>query len=1010
MGEDEAATVKTLEDYKQVMFSLIKQHRGRVIDSPGDNILAEFASVVDAVQCGVAIQKELQARNADLPENRKMQFRIGINLGDVIEEGERIYGDGVNIAARLESLADPGGICISKTAFDQIETKLPLGYHFLGEQTVKNIAKPVGAYKVLMEPRVTGAERRGQAKGVWFWRRKPVLTSAVAVLIVLIAAAAWNFYWRAPKVEPASKEKMALPLPELPSIAVLPFVNMSEDPKQEFLCDGITEDIITALSKVPRLLVIARNSTFTYKGKSVKIKQVSEELGVQYVLEGSVQKSADRIRITAQLIDALKGHHIWAERYDRDLKDLFALQDEITIKIITALQVKLTAGETVQLIAKSTKNLQAYLKVLEAREFFYTLTKEGIAQSRRLSEEAIALDPEYAPAYLYVGSAHLMDVRMGSSKSPEESLKLASEFMKKAMALDDSDSTAHSLLGYLYVSTKQYDKAISECERAVVLAPNSPTSNIWMGFVLTLAGRHEEALRYAEQALRFDPLPLGWYFRALGQAYAWVNRYEEAITAHKKALQRAPNDIMTHLELTTTYSWAGRLEEARSQGAEVLRINPNFSLEESEKRSLYKNKADRERYYDGLRKAGLPDKPPLPLPDKPSIAVLPFVNMSEDKSQEYFSDGITEDIITNLSKVSGILVISRNSSFLYKGKQVKIQEVAKDLGVRYVLEGSIRRGGDKIRLSAQLIDGKTEHHVWADSYDRELKDIFSVQDEVTRKVVSELAVALTATEADRLLRKKTENFEAYEMLLRARNEGYKMKKENFMKAMELAQRVIELDPKLAGGYSSLSLYLSISVRLGWSASPREDMEKAFELAQKAVSVDATSPGGYFSLASIYLIQGKHDDALAAANTAVGLIPGDADTMLWLGYYLHWVGRGEEAIEVIKKAREMNPKYLYGRNPQYLNFMGYACFTAGLYEESISNMKKSIEIHGSNVAVDPFLIASYSELGRKEEAKEAAQQLFKATPTFSLSSWQLRRLYKRLEDSERLYEALRKAGL
>jgi adenylate cyclase len=606
MGEDEEATVRTLTAYREVLYTLIQQHNGQVLDSPGDNLLADFASVVDAVQCAVAVQKEIKARNDELPENRRMQFRVGINLGDVIQEEGRIYGDGVNIAARLEGLAEPGGICISKTAFDHIESKLPYGYDFMGDQTVKNIAKPVGAYRVLMEPRVTVAGKPAKGKPAP-GRQKALLIGAAALLVVAVAAGIWQFYTRRPSVEPASVDKMAHPLPDKPSIAVLPFVNMSDDPEQEYFSDGITEEIITALSKTPKIVVIARNSTFTYKGKPVKVNQVAEELGVQYVLEGSVRKAADRVRITAQLIDALSGQHLWAEQYDRALNDIFALQDEITVKIIGALQVKLTDGEMASISARGTENLQAYLKVLQAREAFYKITKEGFAQARLLSEEAIALDPKYAAAYLYLGSSHLMEVQIGSSKTPGDSLRQAFEYINKAIALDDRYSTAHSLLGFLYVMRMQHDKGIAECERAIGLSPSSANAHIWMSFVLTMAGRHQEAVRYAEQAVRLDPFPAGWYFRALGQAYSWVDRYEEAITAFKKSLQQAPNDIFTHLHLLVTYSWAGRLEEARAQAAVVLRINPKYSVSQAAKRSLYKHDADKKRYLNGLRKAGLPE-------------------------------------------------------------------------------------------------------------------------------------------------------------------------------------------------------------------------------------------------------------------------------------------------------------------------------------------------------------------------------------------------------------------
>ena len=353
MGEDEEWTLRTLNSYKGLIRNLVGEHRGRVVGSPGDNVLAEFASVVDAVECAVEIQQVLRAKNALLPETRKMDFRIGINLGDVIEEGDSIYGDGVNIAARLEGLAEAGGICISESAYQQIENKIPLRYDYLGEHAVKNIAKPVRVYRARIEPEGASSQVIEEKKPGRIRLSRAVL-AGIALVVIAGAAALYQFALRpsAPKMEVASKEKMAFPLPDKPSIAVLPFVNLSGDPKQEFFSDGITEDIITALSKVPRLFVIARNSTFTYKGKPVKVKQVSEELGVRYVLEGSVQRSGDRVRITAQLIDALTGHHLWAERYERDLKDLFALQDEVTMKILTAMQVKLTEGEEASIVRK----------------------------------------------------------------------------------------------------------------------------------------------------------------------------------------------------------------------------------------------------------------------------------------------------------------------------------------------------------------------------------------------------------------------------------------------------------------------------------------------------------------------------------------------------------------------------------------------------------------------------------------------------------------------------------
>jgi adenylate cyclase len=567
MGDNEAETVKTLTAYRKIMAELIQQHRGRVIDSPGDNILAEFGSVVDAVQCSVAAQNEFKARNAELPENRRMVFRIGVNLGDVIEEEGRIYGDGVNIAARLEALADPGGICISKTAFDHIESKLPLGYQFLGEQTVKNIAKPVGAYKVLMEPRVIGGKEEEEVKTV-------------------------------------GPDKLPLSLPDQPSIAVLPFANMSDDREQEYFSDGISEDIITSLSQLPNIFVIARNSTFTYKGKSVNVRQVSRELGVKYVVEGSVRKVGNRIRMTAQLIDGTTGHHLWAERYDRKLEDVFAIQDEVTLKILKELQVMLTTGEQARLYYKGTENIDAYLRMNKARSYFWHNNKGSNTLARQICEEVIALDAKWEFPYSVLGWTHWVDARMAWSDSPEESVRKAFQCAQKSISLNESPM-AHGLLCWLYLITGVHEKALLEGERSIELAPNSADAYAWYAFSLVFAGEPGKANSCIENALRLNPFPPSWYFIVLGVTYRSLGRHEEAIASYKKAISMEPASLIAHVALTTAYVLSGKEMEAHAEAEEVLRIDPKFSVERYARSLAFMNKAYRDISVAALREAGL---------------------------------------------------------------------------------------------------------------------------------------------------------------------------------------------------------------------------------------------------------------------------------------------------------------------------------------------------------------------------------------------------------------------
>ncbi|MHC5076203.1 MAG: adenylate/guanylate cyclase domain-containing protein [Planctomycetota bacterium] len=604
MGADEEKTVRTLTTYREVISTLVIDHNGRVVDSPGDNILAEFASVVDALRCAWDVQQEIKYRNADLSENRRMNFRIGINLGDVIEEKDRIYGDGVNIAARLEALAEEGGICISGTAYDQVKNKLPFKYEYDGEQTVKNIKEPVRVYSVLMNPETAGIVIADNKV-----RRKPWRMLALLAMIVLIVVAGGfiglNLYQRhAEKIDSASSDKITFTLPDKPSIAVLPFENLSGDPEQEYFSDGITEDIITGLSKISGLFVIARHSAFTYKGKAIKIAKVGQELGIRHILEGSVRKSNGRVRITAQLVDATTEGHLWAERYDRDLKDIFALQDEVTQKIVSTLAIKLTEDERKRLVRKYTDNMQAYDFYLQGVEYQNRFTKEANIQARQMFERAIDQDPGFAIAYTALGFTYFHDWTFGWS-TDTQSLDHAFELAQKTLDLEESLPLGCHLLGKVYLWKKQYEKAITELEKAITLSPNYADHLVGLGYILNFAGRPTESIGLVKKAMRLNPIYPAFYLWELGHAYFLTGRYEKAIETLNRILDRNLDFMPAHLLLAASYSKLEREEEAQAEVAEVEKLSPQVSLVGLRQRLPYKDQEVLERLYDSMRKAGL---------------------------------------------------------------------------------------------------------------------------------------------------------------------------------------------------------------------------------------------------------------------------------------------------------------------------------------------------------------------------------------------------------------------
>jgi len=601
MGDDEEATIRTITEYRKIITEQVKQNDGRVVDSPGDNVFAEFASVVDALKCAVQTQSKITERNDNLPENREMKFRIGVNLGDIAEDGDRIYGDGVNVAARIESLAEPGGICISRTAYDQVKNKLELGYEYLGEHSVKNITEPVRVYKILTEPEAVGkviGEKRKTRRGI-----------ALAIALILLIGAGgltgWYLYIQQSKrIEPASIEKMTYPLPDKPSIAVLPFVNMSDDPKQEYFSDGITENIITDLSKISAFFVISRSSTFAFKGKPVKIKQVAEELSVRYVLEGSVQKGSDKVRINAQLVDAITGHHLWAERYDRDLKDIFAVQDEITQKIVRTLRVEVTEVELERIGRIPTENLNAYESFYRGLEYYRRSSKSSNTQARQMFEKAIELDPRFSVAYVFLGHTYRREWLYRWSQDPQ-TMERAFELAQKAIELNGSSIYAYELLGYIYLlKDRQHEQAIAVADKVIALDPNYAGGYGLLAEILSFAGRPEEVIGLMEKAMRLNPRYPAIYLFWLGNAHYQMGRYDEAIAVLEGAVIRRPNHLPTHQFLAASYVELGREEEARAEVAEMLRISPGYR---SGSKSLapWKDQAVPERIRTALRKAGL---------------------------------------------------------------------------------------------------------------------------------------------------------------------------------------------------------------------------------------------------------------------------------------------------------------------------------------------------------------------------------------------------------------------
>ncbi len=611
MGDDEEATVRSLTLCMDLMHALIERYRGRVVSGAGDSLLAEFRSVVDAVSCAVEIQKGL-TEIAEQTKDHPLVFRIGINLGDVIEQDGDLLGDGVNIAARVEALADGGGICITRSVYDQVKKKLRLGYEYLGEHEVKNISEPVRVYRI-----ISGSlENSGIASRKKDEPRRWLTGLAIAFVLLLVTgtSAFWFFRYPSPKLPLKDNivSKMVLPLPDKPSLAVLPFVNMSDDPSQEYFSDGITEDLITDLSKISGLFIIARNSTFTYKGRSVKVQQVAEDLGVRYVLEGSVRKAGEKIRINAQLVDALSGHHLWADRFDGQHSDIFVLQDKFTQKIVEALAITLTKDDQSLLARKETASVEAHDAYLQGWEFMRRENPDDLVKAVASFKKAVKLDPEFSRGHTALSLAynHAMttgwDVELGWFDAASQ----AQNYL--ALASKKPTPQVHREAAAKHLYKREFQKAINEAKLALALGPNDPESHWAMGRALVFSGQSAEGAKYLHRAVRLNPSYPGRYALYLGIAKYLQKRYEEALVLLEKAEKLEPSEASVAFSnswYAATYAQLGREDDAVAVMEKNLKIRKFIyggTLQSFFPFWPLKDPLDIEHYADGLIKAGMP--------------------------------------------------------------------------------------------------------------------------------------------------------------------------------------------------------------------------------------------------------------------------------------------------------------------------------------------------------------------------------------------------------------------
>ena len=977
MGDDERATIDAINRCRAVFREHIEANGGRVVDMAGDSVLAIFDTAIGAFTTAIAAQERLADLNSDIPDDRRMLWRIGVNTGDIHEQDDgTVYGDGVNVAARLEALAEPGGICVSGKVRDELRGKIDRSFADLGEHEVKNIAEPVRAYRVLAE---------GEAAPAKPSRMRLLALAGAAVAVAAVAAVV---LWPSPEPPPevvatAEPEDPILTLPTGPSIAVLPFDNPGDDEDDDWFADGIAEDILTRLSRFTDLKVIARNSSFQYKGQSVDIREVGRELGADYVLEGSVRRTPDAIRVTVQLLDARDGAHIWAETYDRALttESLFALQDEITTRIASAIGGNFGAVAAARIRELGTQlpdDLTSYECVLLGYQYQRVVDAAAHLAARTCLEQAIERDPDYVDGLAWLGQMYVEEVWSGFNPRTEgpSSLDAAFEVLGRAIGLDPGHQKSRHALALAYFLNRDYEQFRVESKRAIDLNPNNIETLSEMAWMIGFGGEWDRAMvLFAKiEALGDVPpwlyiLPYNYHYRNHDYAQALVSARQFAEMGH------------WGYQLYTVFAQAqlGNAEETRAAMAVARAMEPALTEEMIREAygSLFAEESHISHLMEGYEKTLAFEAEAAPT--RPVIAVLPFDNMSGDPEQEYFADGITEDIITRLSRFQALSVIARTSTFQFKGQANDVRKIGEDLNASHIVEGSVRKSSGRIRVTVQLIDASDGNHLWSETYDRDLSasDIFDIQDDITARVASTIGDnqgIISRSDSESAGRRQTDNLSSYECSLRWYEYSRLITPESHTVAQDCLQRTVRIDPDYVEAWAYLSEAYGDAYANDF-ATVEDPLAKALAASENALVLDPTNQQAAHSLAYVYFLMRDKERYVTKALEAYALNPNNAFLAGSAGWGLMFADEWEQGFSMMQSAMELNPYHpgwwhfpilIY----EYIN----EDYDAALAEAEKLKLPDYFWTHAMFAVV-------YAKLGRDADANDAVARALELHPDF-----------------------------